>query len=93
MKEYLPIGSVITLKNGTKKLMIVGRCQTQLEQNKQFDYGAVLYPEGLIDSSHFYLFNQEDISNIYYIGMQDVEEFNYRIELNKMIEEAKHEKN
>ncbi|HJC37382.1 MAG TPA: DUF4176 domain-containing protein, partial [Candidatus Merdibacter merdavium] len=29
MKEYLPIGSVVTLKQGTKKVMICGRIQKE----------------------------------------------------------------
>ena len=81
MKELLPIGSVLTLKGGTKKCMIVGRLQNQTGKNIVYDYAAVLYPEGIIDSDHFYLFNQEDIDILYYVGMQDVEEFNYRFEL------------
>lgn len=87
MKELLPIGSVLTLKNGTKKLMIVGRLQKQTDQKLTYDYAAVLYPEGLIDSKHFYLFNQEDISCLYYIGMQDTEEFNFRYKLEETIKE------
>lgn len=31
MKEYLPIGSVVLLKKGTKKIMIYGRKQTMAE--------------------------------------------------------------
>ncbi len=86
MKELLPIGSVLTLKNGTKKLMIVGRLQKQKNQNVTYDYAAVLYPEGLIDSEHFYLFNQDDIHCLYYIGMQDKEEFNFRYKLEEMVD-------
>lgn len=42
MKEYLPLGSVITLKNGSKRLMIVGRLQNQIGSNDIYDYAAVL---------------------------------------------------
>ena len=53
MKEYLPLGSVITLKNGSKRLMIVGRLQNQIGSKDIYDYAAVLWPEGLVDSKHF----------------------------------------
>lgn len=78
MKNYLPIGSVVMLKGGNKRVMICGRVQTRLEDNKIFDYTACLYPEGYMDAQSMYLFNNEDIDTVYYIGMQDVEEFRFR---------------
>lgn len=78
MKQFLPIGSVVMLKGGNKRVMICGRVQTRVEDNKIFDYTACLYPEGYIDAQSMYLFNNEDIDMVYYIGMQDVEEFRFR---------------
>ena len=78
MKENLPIGSVVTLKNGTKKVMICGRIQRETKQGRIYDYCACLYPEGMIDSRSVYLFDQEDIDRIYHIGLQDQEEFAFR---------------
>ncbi|EOS61114.1 hypothetical protein C815_00679 [Firmicutes bacterium M10-2] len=86
MPELLPIGSVVTLKNGSKKIMIVGRFQQHGKTEKIYDYASVLWPEGMIDSKHLYLFDQEDISNIYYIGMQNDEEFNFRFILEEEYE-------
>ena len=40
-----------------------------------------LYPEGMIDSRSVYLFDQEDIGCIYYVGMQDSEEFRFRAKM------------
>ena len=34
MKDLLPIGSVVTLKEGTKKLMIMGRLQQNVKTKK-----------------------------------------------------------
>ena len=81
MKEYLPIGSVVTLKNGTKKVMICGRVQRETKQGRIYDYCACQYPEGMIDSRSVYLFDQEDIGCIYYVGMQDSEEFRFRAKM------------
>ncbi len=78
MKNYLPIGSVVRLKGGTKRIMICGRVQSRIPDNVNFDYIACLYPEGFIDAQSMYLFNNEDIDRVYYIGMQDDEEFAYR---------------
>ena len=35
MKDLLPIGSVVTLKEGTKKLMIMGRLQQNMKTKKK----------------------------------------------------------
>lgn len=78
MKDLLPLGTVITLKNGTKRLMIVGRLQKALASDRVYDYSACLWPEGVLSSKSFYLFNQEDIHLLYHIGMQDTEEFSFR---------------
>ncbi len=83
MKEYLPLGSVVTLKEGDKKLMICGRIQREVITKKVYDYCACLYPEGMIDSKSVYLFNHEDIQNIYYVGLQDSEEFAFRHQMEK----------
>lgn len=85
MKELLPLGTVVTLKQGKKRLMIIGRLQNKVGSDIVYDYAAVLWPEGLIDSSHFYLFNESDIQILYYIGLQDTEEFNYRYVLEQHI--------
>lgn len=89
MKELVPLGTVVTLKNGDKRLMVVGRIQNQKGQKQVYDYAACLWPEGLIDSSHFYLFNHEDIHYLYHIGLQDMQEFNFRYELEKQYQQIK----
>ncbi|MBP3852488.1 MAG: DUF4176 domain-containing protein [Erysipelotrichaceae bacterium] len=83
MKDYLPLGTVVTLKGGTQRIMIVGRIQKQPDTSRIYDYAAVLWPVGLIDSDHFYLFNHEDIEILYHIGHQDTEEFQYRTVLDE----------
>lgn len=81
MKELLPLGSVVTLKKGSKRLMIIGRVQKREDDGKIYDYASCLWPEGYLDSTHCYLFDQEDIDCLFYIGLQDVEEFNFRFDL------------
>lgn len=86
MKEFLPLGSVITLKKGNKRIMICGRLQEREEDMKVFDYSAVYYPEGILDPNQLFLFNHDDIDRLYFVGMQDSEEFAFR---DFLIEEAK----
>lgn len=86
MKEYLPLGSVVTLKEGEKKLMICGRVQREVRSRTVYDYCACLYPEGMIDSRSVYLFDQEDIDRIYHIGLQDQEEFAFRHQMEEQLQ-------
>lgn len=78
MKNYLPIGSVVLLKGATKKIMICGRIQRDSGDGKIYDYSGCLYPEGFISMKNMYLFCNEDIERIYFIGLQDEEELKFR---------------
>lgn len=80
VRELLPIGSVVRAKNGTKKIMIIGVKQTQLqnkgtpeEHMEDFDYIAVIYPEGSMGENTQFLLNHSDIEEICFRGMEDEE--------------------
>ena len=72
-KQLLPNGSVVTLKGATKKLMTIG-IEVEMEgDEKTYDYIAIPYPEGYIDSETMFLFMQEDIENVSFVGFLDAE--------------------
>ena len=72
-KQLLPNGSVVTLKGATKKLMTIG-IEVEMEgDEKTYDYIAVPYPEGYIDQETMFLFMQEDIENVSFVGFVDAE--------------------
>lgn len=73
IKELLPIGSVVLLKEGKKRVMIFGVKQTNQETGIEYDYISVLYPEGNIGENGQYLFNHENIKEIYFRGYEDEE--------------------
>lgn len=74
MKDLLPVGSVVLLKGGTKKLVIMGIKQASVEEpDDERDYVGVLYPEGYLGNDTFYLFNHEDINDIIFIGYSNPE--------------------
>lgn len=73
IKNLLPIGSVVLLKNGKKRLMIFGIKQTDKSSNKEYDYIGVLYPEGNMGEGTQFLFNHSDIDEIYFRGCEDEE--------------------
>lgn len=77
-KDYLPIGSVILLKGGNKRLMICGRVQNKGGSDEIYDYTGCYYPEGVLHSDEMFFFNNDSIETIYFIGFQDEEELHYR---------------
>ena len=72
VKELLPIGSVVLLKGG-KRLMIYGIKQTDNATEIEYDYISVLYPEGNMGEAGQYLFNHEDIEQVYFKGYEEEE--------------------
>ena len=74
IKDLLPIGSVVRLHDGEKRLMIIGIMQSDASGNgKEYDYLGILYPEGHIGDQFQYLFNHEDIREIVFRGFEDTE--------------------
>ncbi|MGN1318645.1 MAG: DUF4176 domain-containing protein [Lachnospirales bacterium] len=67
----LPIGSVVVLKGGSKTLMIFGRKQISSINSKVWDYLACFYPEGSIGPEYCFLFNEEDIDEVKFMGYSD----------------------
>ncbi len=76
MKELLPIGSVVMLKEATKSLMIVGVMQKD-DDGREYDYISVVFPEGYINSETFFLFNHEDIVDVRFVGCINAESQTY----------------
>ena len=84
MKTYLPIGSVVLLKEGTKKIMIYGRRQKSTGTGEEYDYVACLYPEGNLTEEYIYLFNEESIEKIVFRGFSDAEDEAFITALNNI---------
>ena len=70
-KKFLPIGTVVMLKGGTKRVMITGFCSIEgNNMNKMWDYSGCMYPEGFLSSKQTCLFNHEQIlMNAEYFGL------------------------
>lgn len=75
---YLPIGSIVLLKENNKRMMITGRRVISQSENTEYDYQGCVYPEGAAGNDNVILFNNSDITMIYFIGFQDIEELAFR---------------
>ncbi len=80
-EKFLPIGTVVLLKEGTKEVMITSYCiipngdiydkSGKIEgANQMYDYGACLYPEGEFNSKQVIAFNHDQIQRICFKGYE-----------------------
>lgn len=77
-EKYLPIGTVVLLKGGTKKVMINGFCAvTEAKKDKIFDYRGCPFPEGVLESSGVALFDHDQIQEIVNMGYKNDESINF----------------
>lgn len=91
--KYLPLGSIVIMNGGVKKLMIVTRAVAAKYDGgmKNFDYGACFYPEGIAGENLLY-FNHEDIFKIVAKGYQDEDDTLMQTHLQKWTEENGYER-
>lgn len=86
----LPIGSVVLVGNSKKKVMIVGLCQKGgSDEVKLWDYAGVIFPEGYLDQNKLFLFNNDQITQIYALGYQDAEQMAFKQKADAMMEELR----
>lgn len=74
-KTMHPLGSVVILEGGEKKVMIIARgvAMKQEGEMQYFEYGGCLYPEGLMGDQILY-FNGENIQTVTAEGYSDEED-------------------
>ncbi|MBQ2903317.1 MAG: DUF4176 domain-containing protein [Clostridia bacterium] len=95
MKTIFPIGTVAQLNGAEKSLMIIGSLQAT-EDGTEYDYIGVPFPEGFIDDETFFLFNNEDIEKVHFVGCVNAESQAYNMmigsdEFRQMVEAAQAE--
>ena len=73
MKNLLPIGSVVTLTDATKKIMIIGTDVKLEDDDTIYNYVGVPFPEGYIGSEVLFLFQNDDIENVDFVGFVNSE--------------------
>lgn len=88
VKELLPIGSVVLLKEGKKKVMIFGIKQTDRSTNEEHDYIGVIYPEGNLGQEMQFYFEHENIAEVVFRGYEDNERENFVIKLSAYYDET-----
>lgn len=87
-EKYLPLGTILKLKTGKRKLMITGFCLYDNSSNGRtlYDYCACSYPEGMLSTNEVHLFNHSDIEKVFHYGEYDEENQKFKINLTSMIQ-------
>lgn len=85
--RFLPVGTVVLLSGGKKRIMITGYVAVGKETgDRVYDYIGCLYPEGVISSDKNLLFDHNQIEKVYYMGYSDDEQKNFSEKLKQLIE-------
>jgi hypothetical protein len=75
LKKYLPLGTVVLLKNASKKVMVTGYMVKSPDSgDKVWDYMGCLWPEGVISSDKNLLFNHENVDKVFFLGYETEEQ-------------------
>lgn len=81
-EKYLPVGTVVLLQNGSKRVMINGFCTMDANKpDKIYDYSGVLFPEGSLSSDQTLLFDHNQIIRVDHMGLEDQEEKDFKVKL------------
>ncbi len=92
-EKYLPIGSVVLLKGGEKRIMITGFASISPDTGDRiFDYSGCIFPEGFISYNQVCVFDHSQIDKIFYKGLEDEEQKKFNDLLNKKMFELKNDK-
>ena len=88
----LPIGSVVLLHNSQKKVMIVGVCQRSgNDPDKIWDYTGVIFPEGFLAPDKMFMFDNEQIQQVYALGYQDAEQLEFKAKADAALKNLREE--
>lgn len=88
--RFLPIGSIVMLKGGSKEAMITSYCVISKEKgNTLYEYGGCTYPEGILDASVTLVFNHDQIDKIVFMGYETEDQKRYSEILDKNYDAVK----
>ena len=75
MIDFIPLGSIVILKGGVQKVLVIARAMNVKHDGETFffDYAGVPYPEGLTGDQVAY-FNHDTIAKVVFRGYHDVDD-------------------
>ena len=95
-QKLYPLGTIVYLEEGTKKIMIIGRGAVMhddnLEEDVMYDYVGCLYPQGINPEDGLF-FNHNNIDQVIFEGYQDEEEERFLQVYDEWVTETNYPKN
>lgn len=90
--QFLPIGTVVQLKNSTACVMIAGYLPVgPARPGYVWDYSGMRFPLGYVSDDEVYCFDQDQIEIVHALGYQDQEQFAFIRAMNNTAEKIKAE--
>lgn len=71
--KFLPVGSVVLLKDATRPVVVIGYAAVEEGSNEIWDYLGCAYPIGVIGNNGNLLFKRNQIEKILFTGYIDEE--------------------
>lgn len=72
-EDFLPIGSIVSLRFNENQFMILGHEIKNDADNKVYDYMGVYYPYGFSSINELIFFNKNIIKKVHFFGFNDEE--------------------
>lgn len=71
IEGLMPVGSVVMLKGGNHRVMIIGYCQRLSSAPEHvYDYVACFFPEGYLSPEKNFVFDRDQVEKVYHVGYQ-----------------------
>lgn len=86
--KLLPLGTVVSLYQNNTKLMIVGYLQKTPNDDKIWDYTAVIYPNGFISPNRMIVFDNIQIEKKFLIGYNNLESLAFLKEIESKVSDS-----
>lgn len=76
-KDFLPVGSIVSIRFSKEKYMIMGFCTIDAKTKKVYDYSAVRYPVGFESLDNVCMFNRLVVKKVHHLGYINYEHSSY----------------
>ncbi len=91
-EKVLPIGTIVLLKGGNKRVMIIGHCKYNgSDRSKIYDYAGCVYPEGYTRPDQTALFDHDQIDVVFSLGYRNGKQYEFQKKLEKALAEMARE--
>lgn len=90
-KEFLPVGSVVLLKEATRPVVVIGYMIVEEGQSEIWDYLGCAYPVGVIGNENNLLFQKNQIDKVLHTGFANDEGKQFLKDLEESVTKIKNE--